>query len=146
MPHAQRAGQSLGVHPMALVAQAALESGWGARMPRRADGHSSNNLFGIKAGADWKGARAVAHTLEFERGLPVRRAEAFRAYPDLAAAFDDYARLIGQGGRYAEARAAGLDAAKYLNALQAAGYATDPAYAQKVGRVLASLNVEVNDG
>jgi flagellar protein FlgJ len=145
LPHAERAARLLGVSPLALVAQAALESGWGERMPRRADGTSSFNVFGIKAGGAWAGGRAAARTIEFEAGVPALRTEDFRAYADLGAAFDDYARLIGTDPRYADARRAAADPGRYLSALQAAGYATDPGYADKVGRVLDRVMAEVGD-
>lgn len=138
LPHARRAAAELGVHPMALVAQAALETGWGGRLPRRADGESSNNLFGIKATGGWAGERAVARTVEFEDGVAVQRREQFRAYQDIGQAFADYVRLIRESPRYAEARAAGPDPLRYAEALQAAGYATDPAYAEKIRAILGS--------
>lgn len=145
MPHATRAARALGVAPLALVAQAALESGWGERLPRRADGSTSFNVFGIKAGAGWTGDRATARTSEFEAGRPVAQEAEFRAYPSLAAAFDDYARLIASDPRYARARAGAGDSGRYFAELQSAGYATDPAYAEKVGRVLARVRAEVDD-
>jgi flagellar protein FlgJ len=138
LPHARRAAAELGVHPMALVAQAALETGWGGRLPRRADGESSMNLFGVKAGADWRGTRASAQTLEFEGGLPVARREQFRAYDSMEGAFADYVRMIKGSPRYAAARAAGSDPERYAQALQVAGYATDPDYAAKIRAVLHS--------
>jgi flagellar protein FlgJ len=138
LPHARRAAAELGVHPMALVAQAALETGWGGRLPRRADGEPSNNLFGIKADAGWDGARVAARTLEFERGVMVERREQFRAYRDIGQSFADYVRLIRESPRYAEARSAGADPLRYAEALQAAGYATDPAYAAKIRAILGS--------
>lgn len=145
MPHAVRAARTLGVSPLALVAQAALESGWGERLPRRADGSTSFNVFGIKAGSAWAGDRAAARTLEYEGGRPVQQASEFRAYPSLAAAFDDYARLIATDPRYAQARAGSGDTGRYFAELQSAGYATDPAYADKVGRVLDRVKAEVGD-
>jgi flagellar protein FlgJ len=146
MPHAIRAAGKLGVSPLALIAQAALESGWGERLPRRADGSTSFNVFGIKAGGAWAGERAAARTVEYRDGRPEEQAAEFRAYPSLAAAFDDYARLIASDPRYAGARAgAGDDAARYFAELQSAGYATDPAYAVKAGRVLERVKAEVDD-
>lgn len=136
LPHATRAAQQLGVHPLALVAQAALETGWGSKLPRAADGSSSFNLFGVKAGARWAGGRAAAATLEFEGGVAVRRTESFRAYGGLAEAFDDYVHYIKSSPRYADALAAGADPRKYAAELQAAGYATDPRYAQKIAAIL----------
>jgi flagellar protein FlgJ len=145
MPHAVRAARVLGVTPLALVAQAALESGWGERLPRRADGSSSFNVFGIKAGRAWAGERAAARTVEYVGGRPVEQSSEFRAYPSLAAAFDDYARLIATDPRYAMARAGAGDTGRYFAELQSAGYATDPAYAEKVGRVLERVRAEVDD-
>jgi flagellar protein FlgJ len=145
MPHAMRAAGTLGVSPLVLVAQAALESGWGERLPRRADGSTSFNVFGIKAGRAWDGERAAARTVEYERGRPAVQDAEFRAYPDLAAAFDDYARLIATDPRYAGARAGSGDAARYFAELQSAGYATDPAYAEKAARVLDRVRAEVDD-
>src|SRR5690606_21365231 len=80
LPHARRAAERLGVDPKLLVAQAALETGWGASIPRRADGRSTHNLFGIKAGASWRGEKAGAWTLEVVGGVPERRRADFRAY------------------------------------------------------------------
>jgi flagellar protein FlgJ len=138
LPHARRAAAELGVHPMALVAQAALETGWGGRLPRRADGEPSHNLFGIKAGEGWRGERAVARTLEYQDGVAVQRREQFRAYGSVAQSFADYVRLIRESPRYAAARSVGTDPARYAEALQAAGYATDPAYAAKIRSILGS--------
>jgi flagellar protein FlgJ len=130
-PHAQRAGASLGVDPSTLVAQAALETGWGRAVPNQASG-SSFNLFGIKAGSGWEGATATVPTLEFEDGVAVRKVERFRAYDSPADSFNDYARLIGNNPRYENARGAGGDVTTFASALQEGGYATDPNYAQKI--------------
>ncbi len=131
-PHAQRAGSQLGVDPNALLAQAALETGWGKSVPSQSGGSSSFNLFGIKAGSSWSGATAQVPTLEFEEGVAVRRVERFRAYDSPADSFSDYARLIGTNPRYENAVGAGGDVATFASALQEGGYATDPNYAQKV--------------
>jgi flagellar protein FlgJ len=131
-PHAQRAGNALGVDPSALVAQAALETGWGRAVPSHASGSSSFNLFGMKAGSSWNGATTHVPTLEFEDGVPVRKVERFRAYSSPADSFNDYARLIGGNPRYENARGTGGDVATFASALQQGGYATDPNYAQKV--------------
>ena len=133
-PHAERAGRRLGVAPEALIAQAALETGWGRHVPRRGDGEPSYNLFGIKAGGSWQGDSVAKPTLEFEDGVARRQTERFRAYPDLAAAFDDYANLIA-GERYRDARGRAGDTAGFAAALAEAGYATDPRYAEKIERV-----------
>ena len=131
-PHAQRAASQLGVDPNALVAQAALETGWGRSVPSQSGGSSSFNLFGIKAGSTWEGATTNVPTLEFEEGVAVRRVERFRAYDSPADSFSDYAKLIGNNPRYENARGAGGDVATFASALQDGGYATDPNYAQKV--------------
>ena len=132
MPHAERAANALGVDPSALVAQAALETGWGRAVPSQASGSSSFNLFGIKASSSWDGATAHVPTLEFEDGVPVRKVARFRAYASPADSFNDYARLIGGNPRYENARGAGGDVATFASALQEGGYATDPNYAQKI--------------
>ena len=131
-PHAQRASSQIGVDPHALVAQAALETGWGKSVPSQSGGASSFNLFGIKAGSSWGGATTNVPTLEFEEGVAVRRVERFRAYASPADSFNDYAALIGNNPRYASAVGAGGDVATFASALQEGGYATDPDYARKV--------------
>ncbi len=148
-PHAQRTAQELGVSPKALVAQAALETGWGRRLANREGGATSHNLFGIKAGSRWGGDRVNATTHEYVGGTRVSERADFRAYGSVGASFDDYARLLNNP-RYAQARAAGNDTRQFAQALQSAGYATDPAYAAKINaiaegatlnRALASLDV-----
>jgi flagellar protein FlgJ len=136
-PHAERAGARLGVSPDVLIAQAALETGWGEGMIRHADGRPSFNVFNIKAGTAWSGERVARETLEYVDGSPRRLQAEFRAYPSLAAAFDDYVELIERSPRYRDALAAG-DAEGYVRALQRGGYATDPVYADKVLAVLDS--------
>ncbi|MGF1616004.1 MAG: flagellar assembly peptidoglycan hydrolase FlgJ [Gammaproteobacteria bacterium] len=138
LPQATRAAQRLGVAPQVLIAQAALETGWGRAMIRHADGTNSFNLFGIKADGRWPGARVVVPTLEFVQGVMERRPSAFRAYTNISESFDDYVDLIRQAPRYQAALASGGDAAAYVHGLQAAGYATDPRYAEKVLAVMAS--------
>ncbi|WP_340649527.1 flagellar assembly peptidoglycan hydrolase FlgJ [Pseudoxanthomonas winnipegensis] len=145
-PHAQKAAQALGVPAKALVAQAALETGWGRRLAGKG-GVTSNNLFGIKAGASWDGDSVNVATTEYSNG--VRRSERanFRAYGSAAESFADYTRLLGNE-RYAGARGTGQDTHRFATALQRAGYATDPHYASKltaiangatINRALASL-------
>ncbi|MEN3112157.1 flagellar assembly peptidoglycan hydrolase FlgJ [Uliginosibacterium paludis] len=134
-PEASQAAASLGVPPHFLVAQAALETGWGKSIIRNADGSSSYNLFNIKAGAGWQGAVAEARTTEYENGQPVSKVERFRAYGSYAEAFEDYARLIGNAPRYAAVKGQ-QDAVGFARALQQGGYATDPAYADKLARII----------
>jgi flagellar protein FlgJ len=134
-PHAERAAREIGVDPNALLAQAALETGWGRSMPCNARGECSFNLFGIKAGSQWSGATVTVPTLEFESGIPVRKVERFRAYGSPADSFRDYAALIGGSSRYANARDTGENVEAFASALQQGGYATDPNYAQKIAAV-----------
>jgi len=138
-PHAQQAGRELGVDPHALLAQAALETGWGKSVPCNAAGDCSFNLFGIKAGSQWSGATVNVSTLEFEQGAAVRKVERFRAYESPAASFNDYARLIRNNPRYENALGTGSDVASFAAALQDGGYATDPQYARKLTAVANEL-------
>lgn len=136
LPHAEAAGRELGIDPKAIVAQAALETGWGSRVARDGRGISGNNLFNIKAGPGWSGERLTVRTLEFEDGLPKPQSAAFRSYPDLKAAFADYVQFLKGNPRYAEALRNGRHAGHFADSLQAAGYATDPAYAQKLRSII----------
>ncbi len=131
-PHAQAAARKLGVSVRALLAQAALETGWGKHLPARGNGDSSFNLFGIKAGGSWDGAKVSVPTLEYENGMAVRRRDDFRAYASPAASFADYARLLSESPRYAQALGQGENVAGFAHALVRGGYATDPAYAAKI--------------
>ena len=137
-PLAVRAGQQLGVNPRAIVAQAALETGWGSRLIRDDAGISGNNLFGIKADSSWTGERVTVSTLEYEGGLPKPQRAQFRAYPDLATGFADYVGFLQSNPRYSEALRAGGNAEVYAGRLQSAGYATDPRYAEKIRTIIAS--------
>ena len=130
--HAQRAANELGVDAKTLIAQVALETGWGKRMIQSADGSTANNLFGIKATGGWKGASATNATTEYVNGSAQTEHAAFRAYDSAAASFDDYVRLLKTSPRYADALKVGGDGRRFAQELQRAGYATDPAYAAKI--------------
>jgi flagellar protein FlgJ len=134
-PYAESAARELGVPPRVLLAQAALETGWGRDVMRQADGSSSHNLFGIKADARWSGQRVAHETLEYEDGIAVKRRETFRAYDSYADSFADYADFLRASPRYGAALEAGADGTAFLRGLQQAGYATDPEYASKIGRI-----------
>lgn len=139
MPHALQASQATGIPARFMLGQAALESGWGKREIRAADGTPSHNLFGVKAGASWKGPVVETVTTEYVNGVAQKSVEKFRAYPSYADAFRDYANLLRNNPRYADvvAQAAqGIDAAGFAQGLQRAGYATDPNYADKLTRVI----------
>ncbi|MPZ42550.1 MAG: flagellar assembly peptidoglycan hydrolase FlgJ [Betaproteobacteria bacterium] len=135
-PHALEASRTTGVAPQFILGQAALESGWGRGEIRMADGASSHNLFGIKAGSGWQGATADVTTTEYVNGAPVKTVERFRAYGSYADAFKDYANLLAANPRYAHVLNERTDAAAFARGLQQAGYATDPAYADKLTRVI----------
>lgn len=133
---AQAAEKQTGIPASFMLAQAAHETGWGQRQIRNADGSSANNLFGIKAGANWKGAVAEVTTTEYVDGQPRKMVQRFRAYASAEESFRDYARLMTNNSRYSQVLASGGDAHRFAQGLQAAGYATDPAYADKLGRVI----------
>lgn len=140
LPAATKAAQALGVSPRSIIAQAALETGWGRSMPRNADGQPSLNLFGIKATPSWRGASVASETSEFMGGQTVRQVERFRAYESIEASFADHARLLSNSSRYAAALNSGDDTHAYARALQSGGYATDPNYARKLVAVAESVD------
>ncbi len=137
-PHAERAASKLNVAPEAIVAQAALETGWGAHVMPNQNGDTSFNLFGIKASGGWRGEQVTRQTLEFEDGVPRPQKAQFRAYSDVAATFDDYTRLLTENPRYKSVNGHGTNVAGFANALQSSGYATDPQYADKLKRIMNS--------
>jgi peptidoglycan hydrolase FlgJ len=133
---ALRAQQLTGVPASFILGQAALESGWGRREIRGADGAPSYNLFGIKAGSGWQGRTVEVTTTEFDGGVARKAVQSFRAYDSYAAAFQDWALTIGHNQRYAAAFTAAGDAGGFAFGLQRGGYSTDPAYAEKLARVI----------
>jgi flagellar protein FlgJ len=133
--HAVKASEETGVPAQFIVAHAALESGWGAREIRRADGSASHNLFGIKVGRNWRGEVTETRTTEYADGLAQSQVEAFRAYADYGEAFRDYGRLLK--ARYLGGEQP-VDAGDFAWRLQSGGYATDPRYADKLMRVINS--------
>lgn len=138
LPGARKAASALGLDPLALIAQAALETGWGKRMIKTATGENSFNLFGIKASRNWQGETAVVDTLEYRQGVAKKEQAKFRSYPSAEQSLQDYSRFIAEGVRYQQAVAAAAEPAAYFSELQAAGYATDPNYAQKIMSVFRS--------
>jgi flagellar protein FlgJ len=137
-PHAQRAADELGTAPELLIAQAALETGWGQHMIRGQDGRNSFNLFGIKADAHWQGARALTETVEFRDGLMRRERAPFRAYNSLADSFSDYVSFLKANPRYQQALEQADNAPAFARALSEAGYATDPDYHDKIEQIMDS--------
>ena len=138
-PWARQAAAQLGVAPELVQAHAALESGWGQRPLRVEGGASSHNLFGIKAGPSWNGATGDSTTTEYVNGAALTTRERFRAYPDAASAFQDYARVLLDNPRYRAALNTGNDARAFAQGLARGGYATDPDYASKLARIAGKL-------
>ena len=141
LPFAKQAGQASGVPPQLMLGQAALESGWGKREIRMADGSNSFNLFGIKANAGWNGKVAEVMTTEYKNGVAYKQVEKFRAYSSYAEAFQDYAGLISNNPRYADVLQQGSDVAGMAQAIQKAGYATDPKYADKLVSIMGKIDL-----
>jgi flagellar protein FlgJ len=133
---AEVAARATGIPAKFMLGQAALESGWGKREIRNADGSPSHNLFGIKAGPGWKGKVATAVTTEYVNGKPHTRVEKFRAYESYADGFKDYAQMLTKNPRYQKVLASAGDAASFAHGLQRAGYATDPQYAAKLSSII----------
>lgn len=142
LPAAKDAAGNLGLDPLALIAQAALETGWGKRMIRTASGDNSFNLFGIKASRNWQGDTAVVDTLEYRQGVARKEQATFRAYHSPEESLRDYTEFIRNSLRYQQAVAVAAEPAAYFSELQAAGYATDPNYAQKIMAVFRSSAFE----
>jgi flagellar protein FlgJ len=138
-PWAREAADKLGVAPELVSAHAALESGWGQRPLKNSDGSSTHNLFGIKAGSNWQGDVANAGTTEYVGGAAVKTSARFRAYPDQASAFRDYAQMLIDNPRFKGALGTGSDAHAFASGLAKGGYATDPSYASKLQRLASKL-------
>jgi peptidoglycan hydrolase FlgJ len=133
---AEKVSAETGIPAAFILSQAAHESGWGKKQIRHADGSASHNLFGIKAGASWQGATAEVMTTEYVDGKAQKVQAKFRAYDSAEASFRDWARLIKDSPRYAKVIEQGGSAKGFAVSLQRAGYATDPEYAAKLGRVI----------
>jgi len=141
LPKAEEAGRALGVDPRAIIAQAALETGWGTSQPADASG-ASHNLFGIKAGEHWQGAAVNSSTQEYVAGVAGDEIASFRAYDSADASVNDYVKLLRDNPRYADALNTGGDVRAFATALQRGGYATDPNYANKLVGIAAQLPLE----
>lgn len=134
-PEARQAAARIGVAPEVLLAQSALETGWGGAVMSE-NGVSSHNLFGIKADTRWDGARVFGRTIEYRDNIAAAKIEPFRSYDSLRESFDDYAGFILSQPRYHKAVNNAEDSAVYVNELQRAGYATDPDYASKILKIM----------
>lgn len=135
-PHAEQAGKALNVNPDVLIAQVALETGWGQHVIHNQRGENSHNLFNIKANTAWSGKRVNVNTLEYRHGVAAYERADFRRYDNYAESFADYVDFIKNNPRYEKALEVGKDSASYAAALQRAGYATDPQYARKIQSLL----------
>ncbi len=133
-PHAQRAGEALGVDPKVIIAQSALETGWGKKVHVNEQGENSYSLFGIKAGADWSGKKVQFDTLEFRSGAMNREKASFRAYDSLSDSYQDYVKFLQANPRYEKVINAETSK-EYSEQLQKSGYATDPDYSRKIERI-----------
>ena len=135
-PMAQRAADKIGVKPEVIIAQAALETGWGKHIINHRDGQSSHNLFNIKADKRWDGESAVIGTVEYRGGVAVKEQAQFRSYETYQQSFDDYVNFLQTQPRYRQALEHTDNPERFVEELHKAGYATDPAYAEKVKRIM----------
>lgn len=138
--HALEASATTGIPAQFLVAHSALESGWGKREIRTADGSPSFNLFGVKAGRSWSGPSVEVSTTEFVNGVGQSTRARFRVYSSYAEAFRDYADLLRSKSRFADVIGQ-KDGVLFARSLQRAGYATDPMYADKLARIIGSTTL-----
>lgn len=151
MPLAEKVAAELGVDPRVLLAQSALETGWGKFMVKDADGSNSKNLFNIKADSRWGGNSAQVFTLEYRNGVAQREQARFRSYENYEDSFRDYVEFLKNSPRYQLALESAADPYEYVQRLQEAGYATDPQYAEKIktifeGDLLASKGSDTAEG
>ncbi len=138
MPYAKKAAAALGIDPRAIVAQAALETGWGKHVMEDKSGKPSLNLFGIKTGANWSGHKTTVETTEYRQNVAVREVADFRSYESLEHTFDDYVDFLKGNPRYADALRESRDGTDWGMHLQKAGYATDPEYGKKIAKLVES--------
>lgn len=141
-PIAEEVASSIGVDPRLLLAQSALETGWGRKMIAKPDGSNSHNLFGIKADARWSGEQASVNTVEYRDGVAALEKASFRSYGSYEESFRDYVKFLQENPRYQEALTQSHDAKSFAQGLQKAGYATDPIYAHKIDRVMNSKTMQ----
>lgn len=131
-PKAKEAASLIGLDPRILMAQAALETGWGKFITKDAEGNSSNNLFNIKSGANSDYDSVNVKTTEYIADTPIKVNASFRKYSSIEQGFEDYISLIKRDGRYQDALASAANPESYVRELHKAGYATDPEYSTKI--------------
>lgn len=146
-PIAEKAAAKLGVDPRMMLAQSALETGWGRHMISREDGTNSFNLFGIKADRRWSGEAAEVPTLEYRNGQPRQERAHFRAYDSFEQSMQDYVDFLTANPRYQQALQKTDNPQAFARGLQQAGYATDPQYANKIVNIMdgSTLNQALQD-
>ncbi|MFV2059497.1 MAG: glucosaminidase domain-containing protein [Gammaproteobacteria bacterium] len=135
-PYAEKAAKELNTRPEVLIAQAALETGWGQGIQRHPDGSSGFNMFNIKANHNWQGPIVSKYTLEYKNGMATREPANFRAYTSLNESFNDYVNYLKDNPRYQQALKSAQDPVTYIQELSKSGYATDPAYADKITTIM----------
>ncbi len=145
LPVVQQGAEALGLDPLIVVAQAALETGWGRHMVKDGAGQSSHNLFNIKADSRWQGGSVNTATLEFKNGIAVKENAKFRQYDSIAESVNDYLSFVKNNPRYQNAMNLTGNAHAYIEELQSAGYATDPEYANKVKSVYQKIQTELTE-
>ncbi|SDX44679.1 flagellar assembly peptidoglycan hydrolase FlgJ [Marinobacter mobilis] len=146
LPLAERAASGTGIDPRLMVAQAALETGWGRHMIEASDGAPSFNLFGIKADQRWAGDSVDITTSEYRDGVRMSEQAAFRRYTDFEASFRDYVQFLGDNPRYRDVLEVAENPELFAQRLQQAGYATDPNYANKILRIMAGDQLSNDPG
>lgn len=151
-PLAEKAAEKLGTKTEVILAQAALETGWGKKIIMTNKGHNSFNLFNIKAGKSWDGPRSSVSTIEFESGIASQQQASFRVYDSFADSFNDFVDYIQHSTRYEQARNVSNNPNRFIQELHLAGYATDPNYSQKVIGIMARIphymkeNIQITNG
>lgn len=146
LPHAEKVAEKIGLDPKLLVAQAALETGWGKYIMHDSHGRPSHNLFGIKSSAQWRGASVKVDTLEVENGEFVKTRDDFRMYDSFEKSFADYVEFLQSNPRYQTALEVVKDAKQFVQSLQSAGYATDPNYANKILKIFKTDMSSIQSG
>jgi len=141
---AKRVEEKLNIPFEVVIAQAALETGWGQKIIKTESGQTSNNLFNIKADKRWDGDKTNKETLEFEQGAMVKKREPFRVYESIGDSVNDYINFLTNSERYKDALDKADDVEHFLHNLQGAGYATDPKYAEKIKGTLKTVTSLLN--
>lgn len=132
LPVAKKAARALGLNPLMMLAQAALETGWGKHVLEDSQGGSSFNLFNIKADSNWGGERVNKNTVEYHQGIAVKEQANFRKYASFEHSFQDFVEFLQNNPRYEQALSQSADAKNFIQGIHQAGYATDPNYSDKV--------------